>query len=295
MTGFLSLIRPLVLRPAAKDRLRFFLTVSGIAVGVATIAAIRLANASVLSSFSDTVDFVAGKAGITVLADGPGIPEAALERLAWLRRAGATLAPAITETAAAGAADGEVVEVLGIDPLADAAAREYSLLPLRTIRQHTTYSGARKAAKIFLEGKRAKTALQRPGRSERHPFHLREEFDPGYFCICKKKQSPARRPAAARHQWQRAHVPRRRRAAAHRRRARGLRLDRVHGPRGRAGGIRKGRTPRPHRRRPAPRPPGRRPRRASRRRSAPRCPPARPPGARSGARRPSIASCARFA
>ena len=132
MTGFRHLLGPLVLRPAAKDRLRFFLTVSGIAVGVATIAAIRLANASVLSSFSDTVDFVAGKASITVLADGPGIPEAALERLAWLRRAGATLAPAITETAAAGAADGEVVDVLGIDPLADAAAREYSFAEERT-------------------------------------------------------------------------------------------------------------------------------------------------------------------
>ena len=90
------------------------------------MAAIRLANASVLSSFSDTVDFVAGKASITILADGPGIPEETLERLAWLRGIGATLAPAVTETAAAGARDGEVVEVLGIDPLADANAREYS-------------------------------------------------------------------------------------------------------------------------------------------------------------------------
>ena len=124
--GFHALIGPLVIRPALKDRLRFLLTISGIAVGVATIAAIRLANASVLSSFSDTVDFVAGKSGITILADGPGIPEATLLRLAWVRRAGATLAPAITETAATGARDGEVVEVLGIDPLADAAAREYS-------------------------------------------------------------------------------------------------------------------------------------------------------------------------
>jgi putative ABC transport system permease protein len=130
--GFRSLIGPLVLRPAAKDRLRFLLTVSGIAVGVATIAAIRLANTSVLSSFSDTVDFVAGKASITVLADGPGIPEATLERLAWLRSAGATLAPAITETAAAGAVDGEVVDVLGIDPLADGTAREYSFAEERT-------------------------------------------------------------------------------------------------------------------------------------------------------------------
>jgi putative ABC transport system permease protein len=123
------LLPPLVLRPAAKDRLRFALTISGIAVGVATMAAIRLANASVLASFSDTVDFVAGKASITILPDGPGIPEETLARLAWLRGLGATLAPAITQTAAAGARDGEVVEVLGIDPLAEAGAREYSFAP----------------------------------------------------------------------------------------------------------------------------------------------------------------------
>ncbi len=137
------LLAPLVLRPAAKDRLRFALTVSGIAVGVATMAAIRLANASVLSSFSDTVDVVAGRASITILADGPGIPEETLARLAWLRALGATLAPAITETAATGAKDGEVVEVLGIDPLADANAREYSFAE----------EGRREEKKkIFLEG-----------------------------------------------------------------------------------------------------------------------------------------------
>jgi putative ABC transport system permease protein len=128
MTSVRHLVGPLVFRPAANDRLRFGLTISGIAVGVATMTAIRLANASVLSSFSDTVDLVAGKASITILADGPGIPEETLERLTWLRRAGATLAPVVTETAAAGAKDGEVVEVLGIDPVADPNAREYSFV-----------------------------------------------------------------------------------------------------------------------------------------------------------------------
>lgn len=148
------LLPPLVLRPAAKDRLRFALTVSGIAVGVASMAAIRLANASVLSSFSETVDVVAGKASITILADGPGIPEETLGRLAWLRGIGATLAPAIAETAAAGAAGGEVVEVLGIDPLSDGGAREYSFAPSQDVsRADTTYSGA-DATRSFLEGKR---------------------------------------------------------------------------------------------------------------------------------------------
>jgi len=126
MKGFRVLLGPLVLRPAAKDRLRFALTVSGIAVGVATMAAIRLANASVLSSFSGTVDAVAGKASITLLADGPGIPEEVLSRLGWLVRDSARVIPALTETAAAGAADGEAVEVLGIDPVSDPDARDYS-------------------------------------------------------------------------------------------------------------------------------------------------------------------------
>ncbi|MBK9063397.1 MAG: FtsX-like permease family protein [Acidobacteria bacterium] len=165
------LLPPLVLRPAAKDRLRFALTVSGIAVGVATMAAIRLANASVLSSFSDTVDFVAGKASITILADGPGIPEETLERLAWLRGIGATLAPAITETAATGANDGEIIEVLGIDPLADPSAREYSFAE----------EGKEKKEKIFLEGEE------------------RKEPSPGLFSIFEEKSILVTSTFAARH------------------------------------------------------------------------------------------------
>ena len=126
MTGARHLFAPLVLRPARKDRLRFALTISGIAVGVATMTAIRLANASVLSSFAETVDVVAGRASITILPDGPGIPESVLGRLAWLARVPARVVPAVTETAAAGAADGEAVEVLGIDPVSDPEARDYA-------------------------------------------------------------------------------------------------------------------------------------------------------------------------
>ena len=187
------LLPPLVLRPLGKDRLRFALTVSGIAVGVATMAAIRLANASVLSSFSDTVDFVAGKASITILADGPGIPEETLERLAWLRGIGATLVPAITETAAAGAKDGEVVEVLGIDPLADASAREYSFAPSQDDPPaHTAYSGAReKQRKIFLEGEeetgRAGTVDSRSKTPARRGAPLPFEENPpcqyDWYCV----------------------------------------------------------------------------------------------------------------
>lgn len=127
MTLYWALFSGLVIRPARRDRLRFLLTIAGIAIGVATVAAIRLANASVLSSFSSTVDLVAGRATLTILADGPGIPEDVLGRIAWLERIGAATAPAVSEMAAVAGPAGEVVEVLGIDPMSDAAVRPYVL------------------------------------------------------------------------------------------------------------------------------------------------------------------------
>ncbi|HEY3351109.1 MAG TPA: ABC transporter permease [Thermoanaerobaculia bacterium] len=188
------LLPPLVLRPLAKDRLRFALTISGIAVGVATMAAIRLANASVLSSFSDTVDFVAGKASITILADGPGVPEETLERLAWLRGLGATLAPAITETAATGASEGEIVEVLGIDPLADASAREYSFAE----------EGKREDnKKTFLEGEerieRAATSAHSGGVAARPEETHTFEESPGLFSVFAKQSLLVTEAFASRH------------------------------------------------------------------------------------------------
>jgi len=188
------LLAPLVLRPLGKDRLRFALTVSGIAVGVATMAAIHLANASVLSSFSDTVDFVAGKASITILADGPGIPEETLERLAWLRGIGATLAPAISVTAAAGSKDGEVVEVLGIDPLSDPSAREYSFAE----------DGKRGEKKNFLEGDEGKERAGASGHSggppaRREETHTFEESSPGLFSVFARQSLLVTEAFASRH------------------------------------------------------------------------------------------------
>jgi len=141
-----------VWRPARRDRLRFALTVSGIAAGVATMVAIGLANQSVLSSFSETVDAVAGKASLTVLPSGVGIPEAVLERLAWLRGTGASLAPAVTETAATGTVDGDVVEVLGIDPLNDGAVRTYRFRRDPAASARTGSRSVRSAGPDGLEG-----------------------------------------------------------------------------------------------------------------------------------------------
>ncbi len=132
MSRVSPLFGPLLFRPLRRDRLRFALTVAGIAVGVATMAAILLANASVLASFSATVDVVAGKAGLTVLADGPGIPEETLARLAWLRARGVAIVPAVTATVVLEGSGGDVVELLGIDPVTDPAVRDYRFVAEET-------------------------------------------------------------------------------------------------------------------------------------------------------------------
>lgn len=132
MSRVRPLFGPLLLRPLRRDRARFALTVAGIAVGVATMAAILLANASVLSSFSATVDVVAGKAGLTILPDGRGLPEETLDRLGWLRRHGVAIVPAVTATVALDGGGGDVVEILGIDPVTDPAVRDYRFVAEET-------------------------------------------------------------------------------------------------------------------------------------------------------------------
>lgn len=115
---------PLAVRPARRDLLRFLLTLFGVAVGVATITAIALANGSVLASFSASVDAVAGKASYTVSSDAGSVPEETLKRLAWLHAIGGAAVPAILDTALT-KDTGDVVEVLGVDPLSEALVREH--------------------------------------------------------------------------------------------------------------------------------------------------------------------------
>jgi putative ABC transport system permease protein len=73
------------------------------------------------------VDIIAGRSTLTILSDGAGIPEETLQRISWLRRTGVAIAPAVSDMAAFAGPDGEVVEVFGIDAMADGSVRDYAL------------------------------------------------------------------------------------------------------------------------------------------------------------------------
>ncbi len=113
---------------------RTLLTLLGVALGVAVYVAIRLANHSALASFSDTVDVVAGKANLQVVADSQGFDETVFPRIRALAGVRAA-APSVQVYALAKIRDrapgpgqsrvhergesafvGETLLVLGLDP-----------------------------------------------------------------------------------------------------------------------------------------------------------------------------------
>lgn len=95
------------------------LSLVGVAIGVAVVVAIDVANASALRAFGRATDLVAGRA-THALAGGSGtVPDSVYTRL---RLAGlANVAPVVEGVATA---RGQVVQVLGLDPLADAPFRD---------------------------------------------------------------------------------------------------------------------------------------------------------------------------
>ena len=126
--ALVALFRWFILRRVAQERLRTGLTVAGIALGVAVVLAIRLANASALGGFAAALDTVAGKTSLEVIGTGLGVDESRLAQLTWLRTWG-DVSPVIEGDAVAVLSPNrtEAVRVLGVDVLRDQPIREYRL------------------------------------------------------------------------------------------------------------------------------------------------------------------------
>ncbi len=101
------------------------LSVFALALGVALVVAIRLMNAAVLASFLDTVDGMAGRAGLTIsAAGGLTFDEGVAETVAKVP--GVTLAvPLVSGVAFPDDDSGELITVHGVDLANDDAVRVY--------------------------------------------------------------------------------------------------------------------------------------------------------------------------
>lgn len=110
-----ALFRWVSLRHFFHEAPRTLLTVLGIALGVAVFVSIRLASTSALASFSDTVDAVAGKANLQIVADTDGFDENAFPRVR--STAGVRAAAPVVELYAAARAGGPLPA--GVTPAMD--------------------------------------------------------------------------------------------------------------------------------------------------------------------------------
>jgi putative ABC transport system permease protein len=130
MRPFFHLIRLVAWRTVSQDRMRSLITVLGVALGVAVVLAIRLANEGVLQSFRNSLDHVAGKSRLQVTAGEVGFSEALFPLIAGAPGVARAVPVVQAITPVAGQAPtpgqaGEVLLALGVDVLTDAGVREY--------------------------------------------------------------------------------------------------------------------------------------------------------------------------
>ena len=139
----MTLFRWFIVRNLRQQPLRCCVTVLSLAVGVAVVIAIQLANASSVRGFSMALDAVAGRTSLEITSPGGGVLENRLGVLGWLREYG-RVSPVIdadillSPQVDAGSERFEAVRLLGVDILSDRPFRDYALVEGETPRRVTT-------------------------------------------------------------------------------------------------------------------------------------------------------------
>ena len=127
----MSLFRWFIIRHVRREWLRSAVTVGGVAIGIAVVVGIRLANESSVRGFETALEAVSGQVSLEVTSPGVGVAEDRLAELSWLRTFGRVspvidgdvlIRPSGTDTR------GELLRVLGVDILRDRPFREYRLV-----------------------------------------------------------------------------------------------------------------------------------------------------------------------
>ncbi len=117
----------LSLRSLLRHPIQFALMTLGIALGVAVMVGIDLANASAQRAFDLSTSSVTGRATHAIVSSGPGLDEALYVRLRtdpfW--RDQLELAPIVSDYAVSPQLGGVPFTLLGVDPFAEAPFRSY--------------------------------------------------------------------------------------------------------------------------------------------------------------------------
>jgi putative ABC transport system permease protein len=140
----MRLFRQFILRHLAEEKIRSIATVLGIALGIAVVIAIQMANASSVQGFGRAIEMVSGRTSLEITGAAPGLDELSLNQLSWLREYG-QISPIIEGEAQAriGEDRSEWLRVLGVDVLRDISFRDYRILEFAEGRRdlaHVSFS-----------------------------------------------------------------------------------------------------------------------------------------------------------
>ncbi len=122
----INLLRHISLRHIRHQKARTIAAMLGITLGVATMVAIDIVNASVLRSFEDSINDVTGRAVLQVTGAESGFPDSMLERVQKVSGVEFAL-PVIQTNAMFSDGSRHSFMILGIDSLQDHQIRSYRL------------------------------------------------------------------------------------------------------------------------------------------------------------------------
>ncbi len=124
MMSFYHLLKKITFRHLRLNKMRTFLSVIGIALGVSVFVSVQLAIHTAIESFNSTVDHVSGKANLQITSFGRGFPEEAflkVKRVPGIKAA----TPVIQFVCKIDEPIGEPLYLLGIDIFSDQQFRDY--------------------------------------------------------------------------------------------------------------------------------------------------------------------------
>jgi len=124
--SFLLLLRQITLRHLLTNKMRTFLSMMGIVLGVAVLVSIQLAIHSAIESFNSTVDHVSGRANLQITSSGRGFPEETFLKIKKVPGVKAAT-PVIQFVCKIDEPIGEPLYLLGIDIFSDRQFRDYQL------------------------------------------------------------------------------------------------------------------------------------------------------------------------
>ncbi len=84
MLSFLSLFHRVIVKDTLQNRFRTLLTLTGVALGIAVVVGVHLANERAIDSFNDSLGILNGRADLQISANGLDLDETLIGELAWV-------------------------------------------------------------------------------------------------------------------------------------------------------------------------------------------------------------------